>query len=335
MLTFEFWCISNMKKVLTALIFSLLCLSSHAQLSDYKITVLATNISNYGGFGEWSFGALYEGNKESILFDTGFDENTVLHNAQLLGKDLSKVEKVVLSHFHSDHTGGLIKLRKTFQSINAQAFSQVYVAKGFFSQRYMASAKPIENGKVGPGSFKEAQEFKSAAENLGIQFMVVNSPTQIAKNLFVTGPVPRRHEKYNGPKGLVIKSSEDSTWIPDIILDDQSVGMMTQNGWVMMSGCGHSGLMNTTDVLQGIANEPIYVAVGGFHLWQAQDSIVDETAQWLQDKGMKKFMGGHCTGIRAATRIAEIIGIERDNLSHTAIGSVLTKDLEIIRSSVE
>ena len=50
---------------------------------------------------------------------------------------------------------------------------------------------------------------------------------------------------------------------------------------------------------------------------------------------MKKFMGGHCTGIYAAETIADIIGITRENLSHTAIGSVLTKDLTIIRSSVE
>ena len=107
-----------MKKTIIALLLSLISLSAHAQLSDYKITVLATNISNFGGIGEWSFGALYEGQEESIMFDTGFDDNTVLHNAQLLGKDLSKVEKVVLSHFHSDHTGGLLKLRKTFKSKN-------------------------------------------------------------------------------------------------------------------------------------------------------------------------------------------------------------------------
>ena len=50
---------------------------------------------------------------------------------------------------------------------------------------------------------------------------------------------------------------------------------------------------------------------------------------------LKKFMGGHCTGIYAAETIADIIGITRENLSHTAIGSVLTKDLTIIRSSVE
>ena len=62
--------------------------------ANYEITVLATNISNYGGFGEWSFSALYESDKESILFDTGFHEDTVIHNAKVLNKDLSKVEKV-------------------------------------------------------------------------------------------------------------------------------------------------------------------------------------------------------------------------------------------------
>ena len=71
--------------------------SSSTLAEKYEITVLATNIANFGGFGEWSFSALYEGENESILFDTGWDDNTVLHNAKILNKDLSKVEKVVLS----------------------------------------------------------------------------------------------------------------------------------------------------------------------------------------------------------------------------------------------
>ena len=56
--------------------------------SEYEITVLATNTANFGGIGEWSFSALLESENETILFDTGFDENTVLHNAKLLKKDL-------------------------------------------------------------------------------------------------------------------------------------------------------------------------------------------------------------------------------------------------------
>ena len=98
--------------------FLLILFTTFNLYSEYKITVLATNISNYGGFGEWSFSALYESENESVLFDTGFHEDTVLHNANVLNKDLSKVNKVVLSHFHSDHTGGLIKLRKAYKKIN-------------------------------------------------------------------------------------------------------------------------------------------------------------------------------------------------------------------------
>lgn len=98
-------------------------ISGPLKSSEYEITILATNIANFGGVGEWSFSALLESENESILFDTGFDENTVLYNANLLNKDLSKVEKVVISHFHGDHTGGLIQLRNTFKEENPRAFS--------------------------------------------------------------------------------------------------------------------------------------------------------------------------------------------------------------------
>ncbi len=97
----------------------------------YKITVLATNISDYGGLGEWSFSAVFESDEESVLFDTGFKNDTVLHNVLHLGIDLARTEKVVLSHFHSDHTGGLLVLRKHFRDSNPKALSIVYVARGF------------------------------------------------------------------------------------------------------------------------------------------------------------------------------------------------------------
>ena len=124
-------------------------------------------------------------------------------------------------------------------------------------------------------------------------------------------------------------------FVPDIILDDQSAGMLTANGWVMMSGCGHSGIINTAKKLQSIHDVPVYGAIGGFHLFNAPDVVIDKTANWLKNNGMTKFMGGHCTGIYAAERVADIIGVTRENLSHTAIGSILTKDLVILRSSVE
>jgi 7,8-dihydropterin-6-yl-methyl-4-(beta-D-ribofuranosyl)aminobenzene 5'-phosphate synthase len=302
--------------------------SAVAQAAPYQLTVLATNISDYGGLGEWSFAALFDSEQDAVLFDTGFKEDTVLHNVLHLGVDLSEVEKVVLSHFHSDHTGGLLILRKHFRPANEAALSQVYVAAGFFDQR--ATATGVE---VGPGDFSSAQEFKAAAEALGIRFIEINEPTEIAPKLWLTGPVPRIEEQYNGPAGLFINKEGEA--VPDIIMDDQSLGYLTDKGWLMTSGCGHSGLINTGKVLQSIKDEPIYSIVGGFHLWQAGNETLNRTANWLEEQGLGLMMGGHCTGIAAAENIASQLKLPRSQISHAAIGSVITKDLTIIRSSVE
>jgi 7,8-dihydropterin-6-yl-methyl-4-(beta-D-ribofuranosyl)aminobenzene 5'-phosphate synthase len=302
--------------------------SALGQTAPYQVTVLATNISDYGGLGEWSFAALFESDQDAVLFDTGFKENTVLHNVLHLGVDLSQVEKVVLSHFHSDHTGGLLILREHFRPANESALSQVYVAAGFFDQRV------TETGvEVGPGDFAIAQDFRAAAEALGIRFIEVDEPTEIAPKLWLTGPVPRVEEHYNGPSGLFI--NRDGTSIPDIIIDDQSLGYLTDKGWLMTSGCGHSGLINTGKVLQSIKDEPIYSIVGGFHLWQADSETLNRTASWLGERGLGLMMGGHCTGIAAAETIASQLQLPRSQISHAAIGSVITPELTIVRSSVE
>ena len=65
----------------------------------YKITVLATNISDYGGLGEWSFSAVFESDEESVLFDTGFKNDTVLHNVLHLGIDLARTQKSCAKSF--------------------------------------------------------------------------------------------------------------------------------------------------------------------------------------------------------------------------------------------
>jgi 7,8-dihydropterin-6-yl-methyl-4-(beta-D-ribofuranosyl)aminobenzene 5'-phosphate synthase len=316
-----------MKKKLFLILF--LYLSKSLASSEYEITVLATNTANFGGIGEWSFSALLESENETILFDTGFDENTVLHNANLLGKDLSKVKKVILSHFHGDHTGGLIKLRKTFMEENPNAFSEVYVADGFFDQRY------DKNGNLRGfiGGFDDVDEFIEETKKLGITFIVINEPYQIAENLLLSGPVERIFEDVVVSPGFFIK--ENGKLIDDQLKDDQSLGIKTNKGWYMMSGCGHAGMMNTAHKFQKIDNKDIYGAIGGFHLFRSSDEVISETANSLKQFGLKQLVGGHCTGIHAARKIADIASISRNNLSHGAIGTVITKDLEILRSSVE
>ena len=317
-----------MKKYRT-LFFVMIFISNPLQSSEYDITILATNIANFGGIGEWSFSALLESEKESILFDTGFDENTVLHNAGLLNKDLSKVEKVIISHFHGDHTGGLIKLRNAYKNINPNAFSIVYVAEDFFTQRYDENG--FKNGFI--GTYDDVDDFIAATTKVGIRFIVLDATEEVAENLFVSGPVERSYEDVVVSPGFFIK--ENGVLKPDHVPDDQSLGILTDEGWYMMSGCGHSGMVNTARLFHSINAKPIYGAIGGFYLFQASDEVIDATAYELEKFGLKKFVGAHCTGISAAQRIAEILGISRMDLSHGAIGTMINKDHEIIRSSVE
>ena len=199
-------------------IFLLLIFASKSILSsEYEITVLATNTANFGGIGEWSFAALLESKHEKILFDTGFDENTVLHNAKLLNKDLSKVEKVILSHFHGDHTGGLIKLRKAFVNKNPKAFSSVYVADGFFEQRYDNEG----NLRGFIGGYNNVNNFLDETKKLGINFIIIKEPTEISTNLFLSGPVERLHEKAVVSPGFFIR--KNGKLEADLVNDDQSL----------------------------------------------------------------------------------------------------------------
>ena len=315
----------SLNKFLILLIFT----SKSLLGSEYEITVLATNTANFGGIGEWSFSALLESEEEKILFDTGFDENTVLHNAELLKKDLSLVEKVILSHFHGDHTGGLIKLRKTYMDINPKAFSEVYVAEGFFEQRYDAEG----NLRGFIGGFNEVDDFLSETQKLGINFITINKPTEISKNLFLSGPVERVYEKVVVSPGFFIKKGKKLE--ADLVQDDQSLGILTKDGWYMMSGCGHAGMINTAHKFNKIHDRDVVGAIGGFHLFRSSDEVITKTGEALKEFGLRQLVGGHCTGIHEARKIADIANIQQSNLSHGAIGTVVTKDLKIIRSSVE
>ena len=297
--------------------------------SEYEITVLATNTANFGGIGEWSFSALLESEDEKILFDTGFDENTVLHNAKVLNKDLSSVEKVILSHFHGDHTGGLIKLRKEFMTQNSKAFSKVFVAEGFFEQRYDVNG----NLRGFIGGFNDVDNFILQTQKLGIDFIIIENPTEISPNLILSGPVERVHEKAVVSPGFFIK--KDGKLEADLVHDDQSLGILTKDGWYMMSGCGHAGMINTAHKFSKILNQDVIGAIGGFHLFRSSDEVINKTGKALKDFGLKQLVGGHCTGIHEARKIADIVEIQQSNLSHGAIGTVITKDLQIIRSSVE
>lgn len=102
--------------------------NSPAELHSLKVTILSTMLADQG-IGEWGFAALVEADGKKILFDTGARPHTVLENAKELKIDLGDVQDVILSHYHDDHTTGLMTLRREFSKNNPAALSRVHVER--------------------------------------------------------------------------------------------------------------------------------------------------------------------------------------------------------------
>jgi 7,8-dihydropterin-6-yl-methyl-4-(beta-D-ribofuranosyl)aminobenzene 5'-phosphate synthase len=280
-----------------------------------KVTVLSTMLAGdpAGGIGEWGYAALVEVDGYRILFDTGARPETVLHNAMELGIDLSTVTDVILSHNHDDHTGGLLALRREMAKKNPAALGTVHVARGIFLSRTSA------DGRERNGLLPLRQEY----EALGGRFVEHAGPVQLRPGVWLTGPVPRRHPERNWSGSLRLKTSSGD--VEDTIPEDASLVIDTAEGLVLVSGCGHAGIVNTVEHAKRIVRDaPIHAAIGGFHLFRATDEQLAWTAEQLKAAGLGHFLGGHCTGIEAVFRIREIAGLRRQTAAVSAVGSTFT-----------
>jgi len=92
-----------------------------------KITIVYDNdVRSRNLKGGWGFSSLIEiPNIRPILFDTGADSPTLLHNMKELGIDAKRIGIIVISHTHGDHTGGL----RDILEVNKEA--EIYVPASF------------------------------------------------------------------------------------------------------------------------------------------------------------------------------------------------------------
>jgi 7,8-dihydropterin-6-yl-methyl-4-(beta-D-ribofuranosyl)aminobenzene 5'-phosphate synthase len=280
-----------------------------------KVTVLSTMLAGNrgGGIGEWGFAALLEVDGQRLLIDTGERPETVVKNASELGIDLSGVSDLVLTHNHSDHTSGLLSLRRELSKKNPRALSRVHVAKGIFFSR------PGAGGTEGNGLLP----IRAAYEASGGVFVEHEGPAQLLPSVWFTGPVPRRHPERNwSVTGQVLTPSG---LVEDTVPEDASLVIDTPQGLVLISGCGHAGIINTIEHARTIVRAaPVVAAVGGFHLFAATDATIEWTAGKLREFGLQHLLGAHCTGIEAVYRLRDLVGLTRKTAVVGAVGSSFT-----------
>jgi 7,8-dihydropterin-6-yl-methyl-4-(beta-D-ribofuranosyl)aminobenzene 5'-phosphate synthase len=281
---------------------------AEARVRSLRILVLSTMLADRG-LGEWGFAALVEADGRRILFDTGARPDTVLKNAKELGVDLSTVQEVFLSHNHGDHTSGLLTLRKEFAKTNPAALSRAHVGKGIFWSR------PAGSGEGNP-----MIALKPAYESAGGAFVEHAEPKELFPGVWLSGPVARVHPERNWSGAGRVKSPDGL--VEDTLPEDMSLVFDTDKGLVVLSGCGHAGIINTLDHARAkIRNGPVYAAIGGFHLFALSDEKLAWTATKLRDFGLRQFLGAHCTGIEAVYRLRQGTGLDRSSCVVSAVGS--------------
>jgi 7,8-dihydropterin-6-yl-methyl-4-(beta-D-ribofuranosyl)aminobenzene 5'-phosphate synthase len=273
-----------------------------------KITILSTMLSERG-IGEWGFSALVEVDGKRLLFDTGNETDTVLRNAQTLGIDLSSITDVVLSHSHHDHVGGLATLRRSVMARNPAALSRVHVGKGFFTPR-------TRKGEP----FNPLLAARPELEAAGIRFIEHDGPAELLPGVWLTGPVPRIHPERNYPRDVLVDSPQGP--VTDPVAEDSSLVLDTADGLVVLTGCGHAGVINTLEAARAsVRDGKVSTVFGGLHLFQADEATLEWTATQLKRFGVREIVGAHCTGIEAVYRLRSQVGLDRRTAVVGAVGA--------------
>lgn len=254
-----------------------------------RITVLCENTVGpvSGTLGEHGFAALLEGEGLSILFDTGMGE-TLLGNALRMNKSLHRVARVVLSHGHFDHTGGLLPLLRNCGG------KEVYAHPAVFSRRYRVK----DNGESIPIGIPYDEHF---LRGMGAQFDLDHRFREIARGVFLTGEVPRRTPFELGDRGMFRDANGSEA---DRLEDDQSLVIKTAKGLVLLFGCCHAGVVNTIEhAREKTGEERVYALVGGTHLGFSSAEQTEATLRALRGFGIGRIAAGHCTGFAASARL--------------------------------
>ncbi|MEJ2541300.1 MAG: MBL fold metallo-hydrolase [Gemmatimonadota bacterium] len=279
---------------------------------DVTVTILSSNLASGATVGEWGLSAFVQADGQCVLFDAGRYPDTVLRNADVLGIDLSCVTDVVLSHFHFDHTTGLLPLLRDLRAKNPDSMQRVHVAEGIFLRR-----QALRNGELVDSNQMIA--VRDSLEAAGVEIVEHSGPAEILPSIWVTGPVDRVHEeqRYGDTRILV-----DGEWVQDHVPESQGLTVVTDEGHIVLLGCGHSGVVNLLEQIQKtIDDAPIHALMGGLHLFNASDEMLEWTADHLRSIEVHHLMAGHCTGIEPLLRLRAGLDLDRRTAVVGAVGS--------------
>ena len=244
------------------------------------------------------FSALVEVRKGSrvrrLLFDTGMTPDGCAGNLRRLGQDPADIEAIICSHGHFDHTTGLSGLIGQLGRANLP----VLIHPEAWARRRLAI----------PGEpFELPTTSRSALEDAGFGIIEQRQPSFLYdRSVLITGEVDR---VTGFEKGFAIHQAwRGGRWEPDpLILDDQAlIAHVAGRGLVVLTGCGHAGVINICRYAQRLTGvDTLHAVIGGFHLaGPLFEPVIGDTVSALEELAPEVIVPAHCTGWKATHAIA-------------------------------
>jgi 7,8-dihydropterin-6-yl-methyl-4-(beta-D-ribofuranosyl)aminobenzene 5'-phosphate synthase len=250
---------------------------------------------------DWGFSALVDYGGRRVLFDTGNDRDLFAQNVKAAGVDLRKLDFVVISHRHLDHTAGLSHLL----SVNPGV--KIYVPQEVFGGVFGTSA---------PGSFYR----RDATLPQHMRYYDDHPPERIVLGTAWVGARFEHIDKTQelDPTMSLISTVSDTPGTKE--MRELSLAIRTPEGVVLVVGCSHPGIERIVEAATAI-DKRVRLVFGGFHLPAAKDEEVSRIATSLHD-GFKveRLAPGHCTGEPAFALFQKTWG---SDYVYAGVGSVI------------
>jgi 7,8-dihydropterin-6-yl-methyl-4-(beta-D-ribofuranosyl)aminobenzene 5'-phosphate synthase len=238
-----------------------------------------------------------------ILFDTGASA-LFLGNAKNLGLRLNDLDALVLSHNHYDHTGGVEFLIDLYSGA-----PPIFAHPKAFDQSY---AKPKAGRETSP--HREAARKigfpyplgLGGLQKRGIKLTMNREPLEIHKDIWLSGEVPRNCPFEDVGKSFYLDPQLTQA---DNVIDDQALIFKSEKGLIVISGCCHSGMVNTLEAVASLfPGIPLWAVVGGFHLLHADAKRIKRSVDYLKGLDPQRVIAGHCSGFDAMCSLRRAFG---------------------------